>query len=71
MHLSEVRKMQKDKGPYTRATMYKLSSTQRYPNLLYRVGGILMWDWDEWKKMAEAAKAENIRRASKLRNVKG
>ena len=70
MNLTEVKKMKKGEGPYTKDTMYKISSLHTYPSLIYKVGGILMFDWDEWGKMAAKAKAENIKKAAGLRAVK-
>ena len=67
MNLLEVKNMQKGDGPYTKDTLYKISSTRRYPRLVFKVGGILMFDTDEWDKMAEAAKAANVKKAAGLR----
>ena len=67
MNLIEIRKRQ---PPYSRNTCYKYHSLKKFPNLIYKVGGILYFDMDEWEKMAQDAKAKNVKQAAGLRAVK-
>ena len=69
-HLVEIRKTKHGEIPYSPASCYKYHSQKKFPNLIYKVGGILVFDTDEWDKMAEAAKAANIKKAAGLRSVK-
>ena len=59
------------RSPYTPASSYIFHSQGKYPNLIFKVGNKLMLDLDEWQKMAEKAKTENIKKAAKLRNTRG
>ena len=70
MNLVEIRKAQPGQIPFKKSSCYKFSSTKRFPNLIYKVAGILVFDLNEWEKMAQDAKAKNVKQAAGLRAVK-
>jgi len=67
MEIVQIRKMKKGDLPFTKNSCYKFHSMKKFPNLIYKVGGILFFDMEEWAKMAEKAKKEHIRKSSVLR----
>ena len=67
MNLVEIRKARRGQIPYAPGSCYKYHSIKRFPNLIYKVGGILIFDMDEWGRMAEVAKKQNIKKAAGLR----
>ncbi len=68
MEIVEVRKAKAGNLPFTKNTCYKFHSLKKFPNLIYKVGGILFFDMEEWAKMAAKAKKEHIRKSSALRD---
>jgi hypothetical protein len=38
--------------PFSKHTLYRWSSTNKYPNLILKISGKLFFDHDEWLKMA-------------------
>ena len=42
--------------PFSRQTLYQFHSEGKHKRLVYKVGGKLFFDLDEWEKMAEEAK---------------
>ncbi len=67
MDIVEIRKAKAGDLPFTRNSCYKFHSLKKFPNLIYKVGGILFFDMEEWAKMAEKAKKEHIRKSNTLR----
>ena len=67
MNLIEVRKAPKGYLPYEPNSIYKYHSLRKFPALIYKVGGILIFDMDEWGSMAEVAKKQNVKKAAGLR----
>ena len=65
----EIRKTKPGDIPITKNTAYKWHSEKRYPNVVYKVGGILFFDLLEWDEMAEKAKVANVKSAAKLRTL--
>lgn len=66
-NLIKVKNANPDEIPYTQNTCYKFHSLGRYPNILFKVGGQLVFDMDEWEKEVEKARSANIKKASKLK----
>ena len=45
--------------PIAKQTAYNWNNSKKYPQLLYKVAGVLIFDMAEWEDMAKAAKKEN------------
>ncbi|MEN8134345.1 MAG: hypothetical protein ABFS18_02245 [Thermodesulfobacteriota bacterium] len=69
MNQVEIRKIQKGDIPISRNTAYKWHSEKKHPNLVYKVAGILIFDLDEWEKMSQKAKKENVKNATSFRQL--
>ncbi len=67
MNLIEVRSVEKGTLPFTNNTIYKLHSQARYPNIIFKVCGKLVFDMDEYQAEAERSRQETIKRAEKAR----
>ena len=70
MNLIEVGAAQKGDMPIARNTAYKWHSMKRYPHLLYKVGGKLFFDLQEWETMAKDAKPKQVAISKKIRGRK-
>ena len=66
MKLVEVSSSKKETLPIAKNTAYKWHSLKKYPNLLYKVGGKLFFDHEEWEKMATEAKRIEVKKASRI-----
>lgn len=53
--------------PFTKKTIYKYHSQGVHPQLIYKVGGKLCFDFDEWERMCEQAKTANVRTAKNIK----
>ena len=71
MNLIRINSAERGQLPFTKNTLYKFSSQKRFPGLIYLVGGVLVFDMEEWSRMAKKAKAESVKKGVKLRSVKG
>ena len=53
--------------PKAHSTIYKEHSLKLYPELIYKVPGVgVVFDLDEWDRMCEAAKAEQVKKAERI-----
>lgn len=52
-----------EKCPVSTSTAYKYQKT--YPALVFKVAGKVMFDMDEWEKIAEQARDDNVKNAAK------
>ena len=50
--------------PFSEDKMYGMSSRKTHPKLLFKVGGHLMIDLDEWESMVKQAQEDNVKRAT-------
>ena len=67
MDLISVKKATlKDELPISINTAYKWHSMKRYPALLIKVGNKLFMDLDEWERMAEQARDEQIKESKRI-----
>lgn len=69
MELVEVRKAEPGELPITRNTAYKWHSLKKHPQLLYKVGGKLFFDLEEWEAMAKNAKKQHVKKAKEIRQL--
>lgn len=53
-------------SPLNPNTAYKYHSLKKYPALLFKVAGKLVVDMDEYYRMAEQAKAAQIKEAKRI-----
>ena len=67
MNCIEVRKASPEELPFTKGTIYKWHSIKRYPGMIFKVAGKLVFDLDEWEQMLRTAKSENIKKVKRLR----
>ena len=70
MNLIEVRSARKEEMPFARNTAYKWHSMKKYPRLLYKVGGKLFFDTQEWERMAKEAQAKQVEISKRIREDK-
>ena len=66
MVLLEIKTAEPDELPIAKATAYKWHSLKRYPRLIFKVGGILFFDMDEWMDMCKAAREENAKHSKHI-----
>ena len=66
MKLVEVSSAKKSSLPIAKNTAYKWHSLKKYPRLIYKVGGKLFFDLDEWGIMAEKARTMQVKEASRI-----
>ena len=69
-HRVEVSKANKKEMPPSKNTAYKWHSQKKYPRLIYKIGGILFFDIQEWERMAKDAQAKNVERSKQIRGEK-
>ena len=55
--------------PFKRSTIYRFSSQRKYPEVIYRVGGMLVFDLDEWERHLKAAKEERVRESRRIHTI--
>lgn len=67
MNCIEVRKATDEQLPFTKGTIYKWHSLKRYPAMIFKVAGKLVFDLDEWEEMLKKAKSDNVRKVSKIK----
>ena len=67
MNCIEVRKASPTELPFTRGTIYKWHSIKRYPAMIFKVAGKLVFDLDEWEEMLRKAKFENIKQVKRIK----
>ncbi|MCI5123689.1 MAG: hypothetical protein D3925_04230 [Candidatus Electrothrix sp. AR5] len=67
MNLIEVRATENGTLPFTRNTIYKLHSQKRYPNIIFKVCGKLVFDMDEYQAEAERSRKKTVEEAKKVR----
>ncbi len=53
-------------SPLNRHTAYKYHSLKKYPALIFKVAGKLFVDLDEWDRMAEQARDEQIKESKRV-----
>ena len=70
MNRIEVGSTQKGEMPIARNTAYKWHSMKKHPRLLYKVGGKLFFDVQEWERMAKEAQAKQIEISNRMRGNK-
>ena len=68
-NLIEVAKAKPGQLPFTRATIYKFQTLQKYPDLIVKVASKLFFDMDVWEQMVEEARREQIEKANKIRKA--
>ena len=71
MTIIEIRSAEEGEMPVAKNTCYKWHSMKKHPRLIYKVAGKLFFDMEEWRKMAEKAKQEQVRKARNLRSTTG
>jgi len=54
-------------GLPTYNTLKTWHSLKKYPSLVFKVGGKLFFDMDEWDNMARAARDRNVKDAQQIR----
>lgn len=52
--------------PIKKGTAYKWHSKGKFPNLIYKVAGVLIFDLDEYDKMSKMAQKSNIKRGNRI-----
>ena len=67
MNLVEVSNAEKGRMPIAKNTAYKWHSQKKHPELIYKVGGKLFFDLEEWEKLAKKAKEEQIKKFARMR----
>ena len=67
MNLIKVSNTKNGTLPIAKNTAYKWHSLKKHPALLFKVGGKLFFDLDEWEKMAEKAREKQVKQALKIR----
>ncbi|XCN73510.1 MAG: hypothetical protein Q3M24_01795 [Candidatus Electrothrix aestuarii] len=67
MNLIEVRAAQNGTLPFTQNTIYKLHSQKRYPNIIFKVCGKLVFDMDEYQAEAERCRKKSVEQAKQVR----
>jgi hypothetical protein len=67
MDLIEVRTAKNGNLPFTKNTIYKLHSQKRYPSLIFKVCGKLVFDMDEYQAEAERSRQRTVEQAEKVR----
>ena len=70
MKLIAVGTAQPDEIPFKKNTAYKWHSMKKYPRLLYKVGGKLFFDVQEWEQMAKDAQAKEVETSKRIRGSK-
>lgn len=53
--------------PFTLSTAYKMHSQKTYPKLILKIGGKLFWDKEEWERMAEGVRDQQVKEAKRIR----
>lgn len=67
MNLIEVKKAaEAGELPVSIHTVYKWHHKKRYPALILKVGGKLFFDNDEWDRMAERARDNQVKEAKRI-----
>ena len=61
--LIKVCRSKKGELPFSNSTIGKYYKEGRYPNIIYKVCGILYFDMDEFMKEAEKNKRDNIKKS--------
>lgn len=69
MNLVEVRNAKEGVLPFTGNTIYKFHSLKRYPGIIFKVGGKLFFDLDEWKKEVEISRARNVKISARIHSL--
>ena len=54
--MSNLLRVSEDNLPVKKQTAYNWHNAKRYPRLIYKVAGLLMFDMEEWEEMARNAK---------------
>ena len=60
--------LKKPLGLPTKKTVYNWHHYKKYPSLVFKVGGKLFFDMDEWDNMARAARDRNVKEAQHTRS---
>ena len=66
MNLVEISNTPKDRLPIAKNTAYKWHSLKKHPALLFKVGGKLFFDLDEWDRMAKAARERQVKESMRI-----
>ena len=66
MNLVEISNTPKERLPIAKNTAYKWHSLKKYPALLFKVGGKLFFDLEEWDRMANEAKERQIKESMRI-----
>jgi hypothetical protein len=66
MNIVKVKSAMPGELPFSKNTVRKYHSLKKYPQLLYKVAGNLVFDVDEWNKMVQSAKDTSISEAKRI-----
>ena len=67
MNLIEVSSASEGEMPFAKNSAYKFHSQKKHPRLLYKVGGKLFFDVEEWERMAKDAQAKQVEISKRIR----
>jgi len=66
MNLLPVKKLKEGIHPIKQCTAYKWHSKGKYPNLIYKVAGVLVLDLEELERMSKKAQQANIKKRDRI-----